>query len=471
MKPSSPMLEISAAQLELYDHIDQPICTVSTQGTVHWSNTCFQKTFKSAKGISLQDLFRLSEAFFDQTSSSAKETRKYLGSNTSYQLTRSTLIIDQSPVLLITFSKVQHSDELDYMFQQFIDCLDIVLYIKDDQNNILRCNQAAAISIGLKTEDLRNQPTSKFFPEFAEAYLQDDLEVVQSNLPKQGIIEPYSNPEGEIKWIETTKFPFQDLDGQTRGVFAMVEDITQQYTNQEALKSLESQIKTLHESNEELGQYATKASHDLKGPLSTLSGFISLLENSLAEQITEKQAKYFEFIYKSISYLDSTIKSQLNFARLESKVNQSEVIHIRDLLSDVAQMMDGPLKKVQGTIQLLELPSEIQGNSNRLKQLFQNLIANAIKFHRPGNPPVIQISGQALPDHYEFSVKDNGIGIPDNQREHIFNLYHTGQNNRKDSTGIGLATCQKIVLAHGGEIWVEPTEGQGAHFKFTIAKS
>ncbi len=234
-----------------------------------------------------------------------------------------------------------------------------------------------------------------------------------------------------------------------------------------ARRDAEQANKELERKNRELEQFAYVASHDLQEPLRTTSSFVKLFQEQFQGQLDEKADKYLTYIVQSSDRMKVLITDLLEYSRIGSKKELKPVdcnIMLREVLADIgtainesgAQIKTGPLPIISG------YPTEI-------KQLFQNLIINAMKFRRPGTIPEIAISAEEKDNCWQFAFADNGIGIEEQHSERIFIIFqrlHT--RNEYPGSGIGLSHCKKIVELHKGKIWLESTLGQGTTFYFTI---
>lgn len=221
--------------------------------------------------------------------------------------------------------------------------------------------------------------------------------------------------------------------------------------------------------NKELEQFAYVASHDLQEPLRTTSSFVELLQQQYKGRLDEKADKYLSYITQSSGRMEVLIKDLLDYSRIGHK-KELKKVDCNKILQDVLADLDTAIMETQPIILYESLPV-INGYPTEVKQLFQNLIANALKFRKKDNTPEIKISAQDLTGCWEFSFKDNGIGIEEQHRERIFIIFqrlHT--RTEYTGSGIGLSHCKKIVELHNGKIWVESSAGGGSAFHFTIPK-
>jgi light-regulated signal transduction histidine kinase (bacteriophytochrome) len=226
----------------------------------------------------------------------------------------------------------------------------------------------------------------------------------------------------------------------------------------------------LERSNAELQQFATVASHDLREPLRVVSGFAELLARRHSEQLGPDGQRFVEAITGGVARMDEMISDLLAYARAGRSDQPLEPVDMNVVVADTLSALQRAIDESHAQIEVDELPT-VTGNHAALGQLFQNLIANAIKFVEDG-PPRIRIWAAEVPEGWRFSVRDNGIGVDPSQAEKIFVMFQRMHGSERFSgTGVGLAVCQRIVSVHGGRIWVEPAPGGGSQFMFTIARA
>ena len=223
----------------------------------------------------------------------------------------------------------------------------------------------------------------------------------------------------------------------------------------------------LERSNRELEDYASVTSHDLQGPLVTIGMYAGLLERKLAGD-PEAQALA-THIRTGSERMRCLTRDLLAFARLDREESKSEPVDLDETLRDVRDALAGPLRDRGAEVTVSSLPI-VRGDAGRLRQVFQNLLANAIKFTAPDLPPRVEITSTAMPGGMtRISVHDNGIGFAEGQAELIFRPFQRLHSaDRYEGSGIGLAVCERVVAQHGGRIWAEGAPGRGATFHLTL---
>ncbi|QJD79375.1 sensor histidine kinase [Spirosoma rhododendri] len=244
-------------------------------------------------------------------------------------------------------------------------------------------------------------------------------------------------------------------------------------------QSLQEAILNLERSNLDLAQFAQVASHDLQEPLRKIQVFSDLLQNQLADSLSEGERDLGRRLQLAAQRMQHMIRDLMNYSRLASDKASFVPIDLNTVLTEVLTDLDMLITEKGAVVDLEPLPT-ISGNSSRLRQLFQNLIANGLKFQPPGQPPRVLITSQRLQRHelpmslaiqpqrqyYLISVTDNGIGFDvEKYRSKLFRLFQRLHERKAfEGTGIGLAVAQRVAESHGGMIDVKSTPGEGSTF-------
>lgn len=230
-----------------------------------------------------------------------------------------------------------------------------------------------------------------------------------------------------------------------------------------------------HETNEaaeikkELKRFAYAVSHDLQAPLRIVNGYVKIAQRQLAGSDDEDLKEYIDNAVEGVKQMEDYLKDLLAYSRVMHSEIQYKPIKIVNLIEVVKYALRNEIEASNAAIIIKETPETIQGSKELIKQLFFHLIGNAIKFQTPDVAPVITINGKEQPDSWVFEVSDNGIGIPENSHDRIFELFQTLHTADKyPGNGIGLAICKKIVNMHEGSIDVESSTG--STFQFSIKK-
>jgi light-regulated signal transduction histidine kinase (bacteriophytochrome) len=245
---------------------------------------------------------------------------------------------------------------------------------------------------------------------------------------------------------------------------AIVTDITER---KRAEKALQETLKELKRSNAELEQFAYVASHDLQEPLRAVTGMVQLLQQRYQGQLDQRADVYINHAVEAASRMQTLINDLLAFSRVGRRGQPFAPVNTATCVQLALKNLEVAIRESRACITWDDLPT-MAADSTQLSQLFQNLIGNSLKF-RGEKEPQIHLSAVKVDKAWQFSVRDNGIGMEPQYFERIFQVFqrlHTRQEY--PGTGIGLALCQKIVERHGGAMWVESQVGQGSTFYFTL---
>ena len=233
-------------------------------------------------------------------------------------------------------------------------------------------------------------------------------------------------------------------------------------------ESLRVAQKKLEAINFELEQFAYAASHDLKEPLRMIKMYTQFIQKRLIGRLDDSTTEYMGFVTDGVSRMEKLLTDLLEYSRLGKGNRKVADTNLNEVLLIVINNMTASMKETEAEVLCNELPV-IKETSTEMVQLFQNLISNSIKFRQNDVEPVIEIKHVLEDGEHRFHFSDNGIGIPKEASEKVFKIFERIHGRSEyEGTGIGLATCKKIIDNLGGEIWVEPGEVKGTTFHFTI---
>lgn len=236
-----------------------------------------------------------------------------------------------------------------------------------------------------------------------------------------------------------------------------------------SLNDLSFKAAELERSNRELEQFAYVASHDLQEPLRKVASFCQMLESRYAGQLDDRARQYIGFAVDGARRMQQLINELLTFSRVGQPGTARGPVDLNAVAREAVDRLEAMAADSDARIEVGDLP-QISGDATLLTQLFQNLIANSIKFRRVDEPPVIAITATRAGDYWEFACQDNGIGISADHAERVFVIFQRlHPRDAYPGTGIGLALCRKIVDFHGGRIWVDTeAAGPGTTIRWTL---
>ena len=271
-----------------------------------------------------------------------------------------------------------------------------------------------------------------------------------------------------VLWNSATIF---DPENKPIATIAQGQDITER---KQAENELKQTLNVLRQSNEELKQFAYIASHDLQEPLRMIASYLQLIERRYKGKLDKDADEFIAFAVEGANRLQEMIVGLLAYSRVETKGNPFEKVDFSEILAKAILNLKIAIDESGAIIMNDELPA-IEVDGSQFIQVFQNLIANSIKF-RNSEPPLIHVSAKQIseiegsknPDTWLFSVKDNGIGIDPQYQDRLFIIFQRLHRTEYPGVGIGLSLCKRIVERHGGHIWFESEVGNGTTFYFTI---
>ena len=253
-------------------------------------------------------------------------------------------------------------------------------------------------------------------------------------------------------------------------------DITER---REAAQAMEKTNAELEERNRALREFAYIASHDLQEPLRKITAFADLMREDYEEAVDETGEYYLERMQDAATRMSGLIADLLEYSRVTTRGEPFEDVNLNTIAQNVRSDLEFRIDDVSGRVEIDDLPT-IEADSTQIRQLFQNLISNGLKFHRPDEPPVVRLSArieerpvadepdQTLP-WCIIQVSDNGIGMKKKYLDRIFLPFKRLHGRSQfEGTGMGLAICQRIAERHGGAIEVESAPDEGTIFTIEI---
>jgi PAS domain S-box-containing protein len=272
---------------------------------------------------------------------------------------------------------------------------------------------------------------------------------------------------GEIRWIQHSCALVHTPDGQCAGQRGVNRDITERRRAEEALQKT---LADLERSNAELEQFAYVASHDLQEPLRMISSYTQLLAQRYQGKLDTDADEFIGYAVDGANRMQQLINDLLAYSRVGTQGKPPAPVPADRILDRSLENLKMILEETKAKVKREPLPT-VTVDDVQLTQVFQNLVANAVKFHGD-KPPRISVACREHGPEWIFSVRDNGIGIDPKYLERIFVIFQRlNPRGKYPGTGIGLAVCKKIIQRHGGRIWVESKSGEGSTFFFTLPRT
>ncbi|MDE2228269.1 MAG: PAS domain-containing protein [Alphaproteobacteria bacterium] len=279
-------------------------------------------------------------------------------------------------------------------------------------------------------------------------------------------------PDGTIRHIARECAVEFDENGKPLSMVGTIRDVTEKRAQEEKLRrqsrEIEERNQELQRSNAELEQFAYVASHDLQEPLRMVASYCQLLQRRYKGKLDDDANEFIGFAVEGASRMQRLINDLLSYSRVGRKGSDPEPLEFSEVVNAALGNLKSAIADSGAAVNVGTLP-RVVGVRMQLSQLMQNLIGNAIKFHRDGVTPTISVSATREDKMWHVVVEDNGIGIEPQYLERVFLIFQRlHERNKYPGTGIGLAIAKKVIEYHGGRIWIESAPGQGSRFHFTL---
>jgi PAS domain S-box-containing protein len=371
--------------------------------------------------------------------------------------------------------------ESNRFLDSLIENLPVMVFIKDARTlRYVRQNRATLNLLGLSRDDVIGKNDHDFLPaEQADFVLARDREVLAAgrlvDVPEQRIDSLHLG----TRILHTMKMPILDERGEPKFLLGIAMDITASKLAEQAIHELNAELShkaaQLEVTNKELESFSYSISHDLRAPLRAIDGFAQMMQEDYQERLDAEGKRYLSVIRQNSSRMGALIDDLLEFSRLGRQPVAHGEINVGTLVREVvAEVLNSETLGERGAaapqIEVGPLPAA-RGDRGLLRQVWTNLIANAVKYSGKVQRPFIQVSGSDVGAENHYSVRDNGVGFDMQYADQLFRVFQ--RLHRADEfggTGVGLAIVHRIVTRHGGRVWAEGVVNDGAVFSFSLPK-
>jgi PAS domain S-box-containing protein len=360
-----------------------------------------------------------------------------------------------------------HLAQMEGRYRGLLEAAPDAMVVVNRRGEIVLLNVQAERQFGYHRDELVGQRMKNIIPEgFAERLISDGLRSPEDALAQKigtGIELIGRRKDGTEFPIELMLSPLESAEGVL--VTAAIRDIT---TRKTAETHLIHKVEELNRSNEELGQFAYIASHDLQEPLRMVASYTQLLSRRYKGKLDSEADDFISFAVDGANRMQRLIQDLLAYSRVGTKGTDLLDYSSEDALQQALINLRAPIGDSGALVTHDPLPT-VLADEMQLIQLFQNLVGNAIKYQSPGVPVIHVSAAMNVEKKWIFSIRDNGLGIDPQYFEKIFGMFQRLHKREEFAgTGIGLAICKKIVERHGGNISVESQPGHGSTFRFTL---
>jgi PAS domain S-box-containing protein len=358
--------------------------------------------------------------------------------------------------------------ESDAKYAALLDAGADAVVVVNGAGTIVLLNLQAEKQFGYRRDELLGQSMTKIIPEGFAERLTGDASVTKGSAERSDVALELC---GRRK--DGSEFPVEVMLSSLEIAGGVL--VTTAIRDVSARKKIEAElhrnITELYRSNEELGQFAYVASHDLQEPLRMVASYTQLLSKRYKGRLDADADEFIAFAVDGANRMQRLIQDLLVYSRVGTKGKVLLDTSSEEALQAALMNLRGAIDESGAQVTHDPLPG-VMADEMQLTQLFQNLVGNAIKYQRAGVPTVHVSAARSGEEKWLFSVKDNGLGIDSRHFERIFGMFQRLHGRDEFAgTGIGLAICKKIVERHGGEIWVESEPGNGSTFRFALASN
>ena len=354
--------------------------------------------------------------------------------------------------------------EREERFRMLYNNTPVMLHSVDPEGRLIGVSDYWLDVMGYERDEVLGRRSTEFLTEDAQRYAREISPDYFETGTCTDVAYQMVKKNGAVFDVLLSATAERNEAGEIERSLAVIVDVTDR---KKAEQALAEKAEALARSNQELQQFAYVASHDLQEPLRTINSFVKLLEKRYKGQLDEDADTFIGYIVDGSVRMQALIKDILALSRAGSRTLELRPIDVNDVLDRMLEGMQMTLVDAEAEVTHDTLPT-VQADATQLSQLLQNLISNAVKF-RSEAAPRIHVSAHRSNGAWRFAVQDNGIGIRAGFQDQIFEVFRRlHSRSAYAGTGMGLAICKKIVERHGGRIWVESEEGQGATFFFTV---
>lgn len=337
-----------------------------------------------------------------------------------------------------------------------------IVAVTDHRGDILHVNDRFCEISGYQRSELLGQNHRLINSGYhSGAFFQDMWRTITSGQVWEGEIRNRTK-NGAIYWVHTTIVPLLDRGGRPHQYVSIRFEITQRKIFEEQLRDYSRRLEL---SNRELQDFAGVAAHDLQEPLRKIVSFADRLQGRLGETATAEVTGYLDRMVKATRRMQSLIEDLLSYSRVNSRAKPFQEVDLREVLDGVLFDIERALEDSGAQVLVPDRLPTLNGDPVQLRQLFQNLLTNAVKFRKEDRPVEVRLDAEVVDGFVVVRVTDNGIGFDDRYSEKIFEVcQRLHSKDRYPGTGMGLAICRKIAERHGGSIHGFGRPGAGATF-------
>jgi PAS domain S-box-containing protein len=364
---------------------------------------------------------------------------------------------------------ITHETEIKQLLSEQKKELDIIVensplgIVLTVDGKIVKSNSTFKRLIGYSEAELKKMKVADISsPEDIEKSKEFMSQMNSGELDQFSIVKKYVRKDSGIIWAKTSVNAFKNNQGKVEYQVAMIEDIS---TQRDLELQKEELLSELEESNKSLQEYAHIVSHDLKSPLRSISALSTWLYDDYKDVLDENGVMQLNLMQEKVEAMDNLIVGILKYSTVSSDTIQNTEVDVNAVIKEITDII---YKPDHVEIKIVKKLPTIFADKTKVHQVFQNFMSNAV-VHIENEVGLVQIDYTETATHWQFSIEDNGVGIPKEYHEKIFQIFQS-VGNKERSTGIGLSIVKKIIDLYEGQVWLESEPGKGTTFYFTLKK-
>jgi PAS domain S-box-containing protein len=345
---------------------------------------------------------------------------------------------------------------------EILETMADALFVIDSEARVRVINGAVRHLFGYTEHEILGKPIDVLEYHDPELTFSKTLQEMLRRAPIRDEERIFRDKNRALIDVSISVSPLRDNSG---GAVVIVRDIRERKIAEDGLREFTTK---LQQSNRELEDFAYVASHDLQEPLRKIQAFGDRLKARYGEVLSDEGRDYLERMQSAARRMQTLINDLLVFSRVTTKAAPFEPIDLNEVAKDVVHDLEVRIHQGEAEVSIGDLP-EVDADPLQMRQLLQNLLGNALKFHKPGVPARVEVRGSAYDGSAEIVVSDNGIGFDEKYADRIFTMFERLHGRGTyEGTGIGLAICRKIAHRHGGDIRARSNPGEGSTFIVTL---
>lgn len=358
--------------------------------------------------------------------------------------------------------------ESEQRFRSLVEATSDWIWETDAQGAYVYSSPKVSDLLGYAAEEVLGRRPFDFMPSGEAGPAEESFrKAAEAGAPLVRLERTTLRKDGRRVILETSGVPVFDGRGRLRGYRGVDRDITKPKQDEIALKQTLAQ---LEQSNRDLTQFAYSASHDLQEPLRMMGSYLQALEGKLRGKLDPQAQAFINLSLDASRRMQRLINDLLAYSRVGTRGQEFATLDANQVVDQAVANLQAAIEATGATVTRDPLP-KVTADATLLMLVFQNLVANGVKFHRNGQAPLVHVACEDAGDEWRFSVRDNGIGIEPDYLDRIFVIFERlHPQDKYPGTGIGLAICKRAVERHGGRIWCRSEPGEGSTFYFTLPK-